>query len=265
MLFTRVRLDSHFHQLGISPPGYRTFSLLADGSRDFRWCGEHVSRASLIVMPESGEFESFSPPGFELFNLSLANDLLEQVAENRFGCDLSLFLGAERMFCPHGGGAISALRAQLDRLSHPWGRAVLAREECEQELSLAYLALSCLGLGSPKAPRGPRSKRMRLLADALALLETSPAGQISLPDLVSRLDVSRRTLEHAFQDGPGVSPAVYIKSLRLRALNRELLSAEPATVSVGELAAEHGFDHPGQLAADYRRLYGELPSVTLRR
>jgi AraC family ethanolamine operon transcriptional activator len=265
MLYMRVGLGSHFHQLGASPPGYRTFALLADRSRDFRWCGEYVDRASLIVMPESGEFESVSPPGFELMSLSLANDLLQQVARDRFGCDLSRLLGPERVFCPRAGSAVSTLRQLLDRLAHPWVRAMPAQEVCEQESRLAFLALSCLELGNSKAPRGPRSKRMRILAEALACLDTLPVGRVAVPELVCRLGVSRRTLEHAFRDGLDVSPAAYIKALRLQALSRDLLAAKTGSVTVSELMAEHGFDHPGQLAADYHQLYGELPSATLRR
>jgi AraC-like DNA-binding protein len=33
---------------------------------------------------------------------------------------------------------------------------------------------------------------------------------------------------------------------------------------VNEIAARWGFDHAGNFAADYRRLFGELPSQTLR-
>jgi AraC family ethanolamine operon transcriptional activator len=35
--------------------------------------------------------------------------------------------------------------------------------------------------------------------------------------------------------------------------------------SIIELAGIHGFWHMGQFAADYRRIYGELPSATLDR
>jgi AraC family ethanolamine operon transcriptional activator len=106
---------------------------------------------------------------------------------------------------------------------------------------------------------------MRILAEALACLDTLPVGRVAVPELVCRLGVSRRTLEHAFRDGLDVSPAAYIKALRLQALSRDLLAAKTGSVTVSELMAEHGFDHPGQLAADYHQLYGELPSATLRR
>jgi AraC-like DNA-binding protein len=35
--------------------------------------------------------------------------------------------------------------------------------------------------------------------------------------------------------------------------------------SIIELAGVNGFWHMGQFAADYRRIYGELPSETLNR
>ena len=48
-------------------------------------------------------------------------------------------------------------------------------------------------------------------------------------------------------------------------LTETLLRAVAEHTSVGELVDQHGFRHPGQLAADYRALFGERPSDTLRR
>jgi AraC-like DNA-binding protein len=42
-----------------------------------------------------------------------------------------------------------------------------------------------------------------------------------------------------------------------------LLMGGPATIK--EIAIEHGFVELGRFAGEYRRLFGELPSQTLRR
>jgi AraC family ethanolamine operon transcriptional activator len=133
------------------------------------------------------------------------------------------------------------------------------------EETLASLALSCFQPDGVKSPRGPRSKRMRALAGALELLKPADPGRLGVEELAYRTGVSRRTLEYAFRDGLGVSPSAYLKAWRLQALNRDLLRADPAEVSVAELVCPRGFVHQGQLAADYRNLFGELPSETLRR
>lgn len=62
-----------------------------------------------------------------------------------------------------------------------------------------------------------------------------------------------------------MGPMAYIKLHRLHGLRRELLAADPQTVSIAELALQWGFLNPGHFARDYRRLFGQLPSQTLHR
>jgi AraC family ethanolamine operon transcriptional activator len=265
ILFTRVRLTSHFHQVGSCPPGYRTFSLLASGSRGFRWCGEAVNSDGIVVMPEGGDFESVSPPGFDLFNVSFSHSLLARVARRHFGCDLSDILGPNRLLSSHGGYRVALLRASLHRLSGQIAASDPGTPLGESPQSLALLALSCLRGGDIRPPRSGRSKRLQTLQHALEIIARSDPGTLPVEALVSRSGVSRRTLEHAFRDGLGTSPAAYLKARRLLSFNRDLLRAAVEHTSVAALVERHGFRHPGQLAADYRALFGERPSDTLRR
>jgi AraC family ethanolamine operon transcriptional activator len=106
---------------------------------------------------------------------------------------------------------------------------------------------------------------MKALEKAIGIIRWQATDKLRISDLVSQTGVSRRTLESAFQDGIGVSPAAYLKATRLRALNRSLLQAARDESSVANLCQQHGFSHLGQLASDYRAMFGELPSTTLRR
>ena len=75
----------------------------------------------------------------------------------------------------------------------------------------------------------------------------------------------RRTLQNATQEVLGVSPQNYLKAVRLNGFRRALKCRNPARESIGDVAARWGFWHLSQLAQDYRRLFGELPSQTLVR
>jgi AraC family ethanolamine operon transcriptional activator len=79
--------------------------------------------------------------------------------------------------------------------------------------------------------------------------------------LVSALDVSRRTLQYAFQEALGINPASYLRVERLNRVRRALGNAQ----SVTEAATRFGFWHFGHFATEYRTLFGELPSETFRR
>jgi AraC-like DNA-binding protein len=84
-------------------------------------------------------------------------------------------------------------------------------------------------------------------------------------ELCREFAVSERTLHYAFQEIRGLSPMAYFKASRLNAVRQELKAAAAGTKSVGEIAQRWGFWHNGEFAADYRRLFGELPSQSLSR
>jgi AraC family ethanolamine operon transcriptional activator len=48
-------------------------------------------------------------------------------------------------------------------------------------------------------------------------------------------------------------------------VRRELRDANPATTQVQDVAARWGFWHLSHFASDYRAMFGELPSDTLRK
>lgn len=271
-LFGRAALDSHFHQRGGPTLGFRTFALHTNDCSDYQWCGERADLNSLVVMPQGGEFESVSRRGFDIFTISLSTPLLERTAELEFHRPLSEFLGPGGKVHYRAGGSLLKLRNALHSISEAVGKGHDRVADLggaaglnSFKRQLAYMILSCLERGDPQTVRAPRSKRQLALYRAIEFIEHTPQLQLSVSTLVEQVGVSRRSLEYAFQDGLGMSPANYLKVLQLRALHKELLEADPQSQSVAEISVRHGFRHAGQLATDYRGLFGELPSFTLRR
>jgi len=81
-------------------------------------------------------------------------------------------------------------------------------------------------------------------------------------DLCAMLGASGRTLRLAFRERFGLGPMAYFQTLRLHAARAALKNADPDDVSVAGIARRLGFFHLGKFAGYYRRLFGELPSVT---
>lgn len=89
---------------------------------------------------------------------------------------------------------------------------------------------------------------------------------LTLKQLCDALETSSSALYYGFQDIFGMSPmAIYIKIQRLNGVRRALKKADPSAIMVMKLAHEWGFWSPGHFARDYRQMFGELPSETLRR
>ncbi len=87
----------------------------------------------------------------------------------------------------------------------------------------------------------------------------------SVMDLCRETGVSKRTLEYAFRDHSVINPKAYINTIRLNLVHKYLRAANPANLRVADIANCLGFWHIGQLAADYRKVFGENPSITLGR
>lgn len=82
-------------------------------------------------------------------------------------------------------------------------------------------------------------------------------------DLCRHLRISRRTLQYSFQNVVGTTPTAYLRSIRLNAVRRFLMTT-PETLRIGDAAAQFGFCHFGRFSAYYHQHFHELPSHTPR-
>ena len=113
------------------------------------------------------------------------------------------------------------------------------------------------------ADAGGGASRRRLVDAAKTVVGSRGEAPMTVPELTALLGVSMRTLEYAFRDVLGLSPVQYLRAARLLGVRRELLRVGPV-IRVSDAAARWGFWHLSQFAADYKRLFGELPSERLR-
>jgi AraC-like DNA-binding protein len=74
---------------------------------------------------------------------------------------------------------------------------------------------------------------------------------------------SERMLELATRDAYGVTPHHWLKLVRLNAAYKDLYQGN--CISVTQVCQQWGFNHTGRFAIEYRSLFGESPSETLRR
>ena len=110
-------------------------------------------------------------------------------------------------------------------------------------------------------PAGALSQqRLRSLE---AWIDAHLDSPISLGKLCAQAGVGERCLQKAFETHRGMSPLRFVTERRLHASRRRLAEAGPAQ-SVTRVALDLGFDHLGRFAAQYRELFGELPSQTQR-
>jgi AraC-like DNA-binding protein len=104
----------------------------------------------------------------------------------------------------------------------------------------------------------------RLVSETEDYVDAAGGRPVHVSELCSALKVSRRSLHRAFANTLGMGPVAYLRRKRLSEVQSVLKRSDPATISIGDLAFEHGFPEPGRFATYYRAHFGERPSETCR-
>jgi AraC-like DNA-binding protein len=115
----------------------------------------------------------------------------------------------------------------------------------------------------------PKSGRVRNASRIVRAAEErfAQAGKnaVSLADLCAAASVGKTALYIAFESYCGESPIAYFHKRRLATARTRLLESVPKSGVVTRVALSAGLTELGRFARDYRRLFGESPSVTLKR
>jgi len=265
-LLTHARFNRRFDQHGSAPPGNWTFGILAEQSTPITLHEQTISPNTIVVYKPGSEIDCVSQPGFEVFTVSYTEDYL-----NRIAADLGLpeinklakysdNFECNRMELTESRYHLHRIIAEVENLASPTDKALL-RHTLDMELPELIL----LTLSRSKPPQsvsvGMRNRAIKRVKEHLA---ENPNESITVSLLCSIAGVSERTLQYAFLGHYGVTPKTYLKHYRLNGVRRELWRSNPDTTKVNDVASLWGFWHMGQFAADYRKLFGELPSETLQ-
>lgn len=221
----------------------------------------------IMVRPGDERFELVTPPAHSLFGIVVRRQALADAAAT-LGC-----------------------KVQWERLQH--AEILHAQEPMRQQCVQALQALLALDAVQPEVGSLPPSEALQeaVLDVMLQMLDTSevdttarhsfarrqsvvararehtlsrPDHAVTVPELCQQLHVSRRTLQYCFEDVLGMSPIQYLRAIRLNGVRRHLRNDQGAKPTVQDVATHWGFWHLSQFASDYRRLFGESPSETIK-
>lgn len=135
----------------------------------------------------------------------------------------------------------------------------------QSEVEFAAQVIALVQAGTEPVYPGPRpALRRRIVARAQDLIHSRLDSPPTITELCEASHASRRALFYAFRELLGRSPSAHIKVLRLHAARRRIIKLGRHR-SVQQVAFELGFNHPGQFAIDYSKLFDEPPSETGKR
>jgi len=99
---------------------------------------------------------------------------------------------------------------------------------------------------------------------AVEYIQENAAEDITLSILAETSGVSVRSLQAGFSRIYGVGPKTYIKHVKLHKTREDLIAADPSVINVVDVAVKWGFYNACNFSVNYRKLFGEAPSETLR-
>lgn len=231
-----------------------------------RFCGTVCSRDQLYVYSGRSGFEFCSPADHQVAAVALAPQTVAALGEQAGRLSLLERAGTEARVHSADPQALAGLRQLIGGVLQAVGAtpALLDSRHARAGLADAVVASLC-ELFEPAADPAiaplHRQARRLLVARARDRIESTPQEPITVAELCDAVHVSRRTLQACFQDVLGLSPLAYLRAMRLNGARRALA----AGASVTDAALDWGFWHLGQFSADYRRMFGELPSKTVAR
>ena len=258
-------------QVCVVPADYVWFGLPFSSSRSVRINGVAVD-ADRIAMHRGGmDFELVTPDQLQFWGIVVKEELLMNYAR-QFECEARF----QRIL---DQPVLGVCDAKIRYVQHECNDILLQSEAAggnscalsePLRRSLADKTLSALfslfdGVEPITADRRSAQSRHRLVERADTFVRTNNDRLVTVSELCSALNVSRRALQNGFQDTLGISPHAYIRTVSLNGVRSHLKNADSPYSSVQDAAAAYGFWHMSQFALDYRHLFGELPSATIKR
>lgn len=256
---TQWRVEKSVHHLGVAPLGCVGLALHAAPDLTLNSHGELFDGDVIVLTPGGSRIDSVSRAETNLFGLSIEESAFAAMLDVA-GCPLTVSShGPIRLLTPS--------REVLVRLRDTlWRTREAALAGCCDEAawnSVGESLAACLAT-LDDAGRVPReSARRRIVRQSLGYIADNLASPVKLGDICRKVGVSERTLIYAFKQQLGLTPKAYVNICRLNMVRREMECGRVASIT--DAATRWGFWHMGQFSADYKRFFGELPSLTLSR
>lgn len=264
---TLLREDTStaLRQRGQLDPAVYGFAMALQPTEDLFFNGQRVPPHA-VMCGKGDAIDLRTPPAFTLIAVVVARSLLNPLWERMYHKPLAPWL-ERQLVLPTTEAKAQALRAlHLDGLEQAQALARHAPDEralrqLRDDILMEWIETLPEQVDTSELPSLERRKK--LVDRACEHLLAHADEPLSILDVCKLLGTSRRKLNYCFQDVLGTTPVKYLRALRLNGVRRALRQAAPGA-TVQDLAAHWGFWHLGQFAQDYRRLFGELPSATLR-
>jgi AraC family ethanolamine operon transcriptional activator len=265
MQLLRLRIANGVIVTGTTPAGASGLALFHSIPSDFKTLGRSIDLAvSTPARLQQSEVHSVSTGAIDVMIITFEQALFERHLQTHMH-DQAARLGADWLLRVLPGTPTFQERAcAMEGLFGALLSNAITSPSAKHRLQECALHIAFDGLATDarSAPVASYATRRRVARAAEEVLRERLDDPPSISELCHALNVPERTVNAAFHEGFGIAPKAYLKALRLSAAHRRLRCGEG---SVTEVATDLGFFHFGRFSGEYRAMFGETPSETLRR
>ncbi|MDP3538335.1 MAG: helix-turn-helix domain-containing protein [Azonexus sp.] len=228
-----------------------------------------LTRDSILTFHSDKDFTLTTPEKFDVVALAIPEKTLIEAMGPRSNEELAKLFPASPSVMVTPPGQLDELRNCLLSIFDPsnFEPGLLAYPQVQKAMSSAIIGHLAEVLGTAsEAPVPSRSfkGRYQIVKDATDFALAHTNEPITVSDLCTRLKISRRMLNYCFLGVLNTNPVQYLRTLRLNGVRRELRETPGTPQAIRDIACKWGFWHLSRFAAEYRALFGELPSETQR-
>jgi AraC-like DNA-binding protein len=132
------------------------------------------------------------------------------------------------------------------------------------EQALIQAMVACLSTTDAAADSSAHRRHETIMRRFRTAIAGRPDEAVYIADLCSMVGAPERTLRLCCYESLGMGPKRYLLLRRMNLARQALRMANAATTTVTEIAARYGFWNFGRFSVEFKALYGEMPSATLR-
>ena len=232
-------------------------------SESYLSAGNKLTTESIELYEPGSDIDAVLKPGSSLISCTLSNDLMSAQTNNPSATLIAEKCTESRLInsaCTDASELVQCLNTVFKLLKSD----DISYRNHQQLIDETILAVART-LSAGQSAQNLSIRRRYLLArrarEYMLERKLSPPG---ITEICNALHTSERTLHYAFNEVYGVSPKHYIKAQRLFAAYSDLHTAVHL-VRVSDIANHYGFLDMSYFAKDYREMFGELPSDTLKK
>jgi AraC-like DNA-binding protein len=228
--------------------------------------GIEISAHDLVVYKLAVDCHVWTQGTSSLANMSLNAEDFAAASKAILGCELDI---PRETHVIRPAPALLARLQALHKAAYQLSRDMpdaLARPATAKSLEheLVHTMVACLA-GHPQIGSRPHTdahfKVIARFEDFLAEKQQEP---VYLAEICAAIGISERSLRSCCQKHLSMGPIHYLWLRRMHMARRSLLAADPQSETVTEIATANGFWELGRFSVEYRRLFGESPSATLK-